>query len=174
MRSLAIQGVAELRHGIPVPRRAHRANAGRIDGVSARPPPGNAIDAIIGLPAALPSAVRDVAVVGLTGLAIMIVWSFITNKAVKRIPAQLVVLLVCVPLSLALGLGQAFLVPMPNVLANPASAFAFPVFDRVATGTGIQFVVLFAVIGSPSLRAASIFAIASSIFFQFVGPAAFR
>jgi MFS superfamily sulfate permease-like transporter len=89
-----------------------------------------------------------VAIVGLVGLAIMIGWGFIANRSVKKVPAQLVVLLVCVPISLALALDKSFLVPMPNVLANPASAFASPVFDRVATSTGIQSIILFALIGS--------------------------
>jgi MFS superfamily sulfate permease-like transporter len=120
------------------------------------PPGDEAIHAVLGVPAALPNAVRDVTVVGLAGLAIMIGWSFVTNKKVKKVPAQLVVLLVCVPLALGLGLQDVlnengkpkFLVPMPNVLADPASAFAFPVFDRVTTWTGIQSIILFALIGS--------------------------
>lgn len=107
-----------------------------------------AIWAVVGFPNAIPNAVQSVAIVGLVGLAIMVGWSFITHRAVKKIPAQLVVLLVCVPVSLALALDRSFLVPMPNVLANPASAFAFPVFDLVATSTGIKSIVLFAVIGS--------------------------
>ncbi len=114
-----------------------------------KPPPGNeAIHAVIGFPDAIPRAVRDVTVVGLTGLAIMVAWSFVTNPKLKKVPAQLLVLLACVPLSLALGLDKSFLVPMPDVLGNPSSAFAFPVFDRVATRTGIESVVLFALIGS--------------------------
>jgi MFS superfamily sulfate permease-like transporter len=117
--------------------------------IGTKAPPGDeAIWAVIGLPSALPNAVRDVAIIGLIGLAIMVGWSFITNKKIKMVPAQLVVLLVCVPVSLALALDKSFLVPMPNVLGNPASAFAFPVFDLVATGTGIKSIILFALIGS--------------------------
>jgi MFS superfamily sulfate permease-like transporter len=114
-----------------------------------KPPPGNeAIHAVIGFPDAFPRAVRDVTIVGLTGLAIMIGWSFVTSRKLKKVPAQLLVLLVCVPLSIVLGLDKSFLVPMPDVLGDPASAFAFPVFDRVMTRTGVESIVLFALIGS--------------------------
>ena len=62
--------------------------------------------------------------------------------------AAIVVLVVCVPISLALALDKSFLVPMPDVLKNPRSAIEFPEFALVATSTGIQSIILFALIGS--------------------------
>lgn len=120
-------------------------------------PGGEAIQSVIQLPSVLATnfqkeGVRDimlkVGAVGLAGLAIMIGWGFITNRKVKAVPAQIVVLAICVPLSLALGLEKKFLVPMPDVMSNPQAAFAFPAFDRVLSGTGVMFIVLFALIGS--------------------------
>ena len=44
--------------------------------------------------------------------------------------------------------GPRFLVDMPEVLANPAAAFALPDFRGLATGVGLKYVLLFALIGS--------------------------
>jgi MFS superfamily sulfate permease-like transporter len=45
-------------------------------------------------------------------------------------------------------IGPKFLVTMPDVLEDPGSAFALPDFRGVATATGLQYVVLFCLIGS--------------------------
>ncbi|MFO0796935.1 MAG: SulP family inorganic anion transporter [Gemmataceae bacterium] len=123
----------------------------------------------------LPGAARDlnpeIAAIGLTGLAILFCLPLIPLKAVRRVPAQLVVLVAAVALGAAFDLehrhtylfpnhfwdsdhpdvyevGPRFLVDMPDVLANPSAAFALPDFRGVASGTGLKYVVLFTLIGS--------------------------
>lgn len=89
----------------------------------------------------------------------------------KAVPAQLVVLVVAVALGAAFDLdhehtylfpnhffddagyheyfvGPRFLVDMPEVLTDPASAFAVPDFRGLATATGLEYLALFALIGS--------------------------
>ncbi len=92
-------------------------------------------------------------------------------KWVKKVPAQLVVLVAAVGLGIAFDLehkhtylfpdsffdlnhraefevGPRFLVDMPEVLESPSEAFAVPDFRGVATATGLQYLVLFCLIGS--------------------------
>src|SRR5262245_66580505 len=66
------------------------------------------------------------------------------------VPAQLVLLIAALPLALAMGFGEIpkSLVSVPNVIENPESAFFLPDFTGVATATGIQYVILFSLIGS--------------------------
>ena len=127
-------------------------------------PPGAPIDSIIAVPNAFKalaesSLFQAVAIVGLTSLAIMIVFPFLKSRVsfLKAIPAQLVVVLVAIPMALALGftgLGEAagnpmkFLVNVPTVVDNPSTAFMFPSFAALATATGVKYVVLFALIGT--------------------------
>jgi MFS superfamily sulfate permease-like transporter len=44
--------------------------------------------------------------------------------------------------------GHRFLVDMPNVIEDPASAFAMPKFDGLATATGLKYLLLYVLIGS--------------------------
>jgi MFS superfamily sulfate permease-like transporter len=44
--------------------------------------------------------------------------------------------------------GPRFLVDMPEVLQNPAAAFVLPDFRAVASATGLQYILLFCLIGS--------------------------
>lgn len=127
-------------------------------------PPGAPIDSIIAVPNAFKalaesSVFQTVAIVGVTSLAIMIVFPFLKSRVsfLKAIPAQLVVVLVAIPMALALGftgLGEAagnpmkFLVNVPTVVDNPSTAFMFPSFAALATATGVKYVVLFALIGT--------------------------
>lgn len=124
-----------------------------------------------GLPAALGRVNPEIAAIGAVGLVILFGLPFVRVKWVKRVPAQLIVLVAAVALGLAFDLehkhtylfpdrffdlnhqaefevGPRFLVDMPEVLQNPSAAFALPDFRGVATATGIQYVVLFCLIGS--------------------------
>ena len=128
------------------------------------PPPGAPIDSILAVPSAFTAlgesgALRTVALVGATALAIMISFPLLKArvKVLKPVPAQVVVVLVAIPMGLALGftaLGASagnsmkFLVPVRNVLDAPAAALTWPDFHAVATATGMKYVALFALIGS--------------------------
>ncbi len=107
---------------------------------------------ILSVPGALAKLNPTITAVGLTALAILIVFPFLKSRLafLKPVPAQLVVLLVAIPMGLALGLADISkaLVSIPNVLEAPETAFFFPKFDGVATATGITYVILFALIGS--------------------------
>jgi MFS superfamily sulfate permease-like transporter len=127
-------------------------------------PPGAPIDSILALPKVFEalsqnSTSQTVAIVGVTALAILIFFPFVKARVtfLKAVPAQLVVVLVAIPLALALGftgLGESagnpmkFLVNVPNVLENPSSAFVLPSFVGLATATGVKYVVLLALIGT--------------------------
>ena len=124
-----------------------------------------------GLPAAFGGMNPEIAIIGFVGLAILFGLPLLKAKWIKKVPAQLVVLLVAVGLGFAFDLehkhtylfpdsffdlnlkaehevGPRFLVDMPEVLENPKEAFMLPDFRGVATVTGLQFVILFCLIGS--------------------------
>jgi MFS superfamily sulfate permease-like transporter len=124
-----------------------------------------------GLPAALQQLNPEIALIGLVSLLILFGLPLLRYEWAKRIPAQLVVLVVAVLLGMAFDLehrhtylfpdsffdlqhlaefevGPRFLVDMPEVLQNPLAAFAVPDFRGVATWAGIQYIVLFCLIGS--------------------------
>ena len=131
----------------------------------------------LGLIAEFPAKLREVnpeiAVIGLAGLLILFGLPLLAGRVrvLKRVPAQLVVLVAAVGLGLAFDLGHRhtylfpdsffdlnhtaeyevgprFLVDMPEVLRDPAAAFAAPDFRGLATPAGLKFLLLFALIGS--------------------------
>lgn len=81
-------------------------------------------------------------VIGLVSLAIMFGFPLLKLRA---IPAPLVVLAVTVPLGIYFELGEKLLV---NVPSNMFDAVTFPDFSGVATATGVQYIILFALIGT--------------------------
>src|SRR5262249_4831598 len=115
-------------------------------------PAGAAISSILAIPSAFTDMNQTIAVVGVASLAIMIAFPFLKNRVsfLKPIPAQLVVLAAAMPLGFALSFADIpkALVNVPNVLENPNEAFFFPDFSAVATPHGIQYVILFALIGT--------------------------
>lgn len=115
-------------------------------------PAGAAIESILAIPQALGHLNQTITIIGVVSLAIMIAFPFLKNRVsvLKPVPAQLVVLAAAIPLGFALGLPDIpkSLVNVPSVMDDPSGAFFLPDFRGVATLTGIQFVVLFALIGS--------------------------
>ncbi len=121
---------------------------------------GTPLERLASFPSYIMSLNPAVALIGILSLAIMFGHPLIKNPKLRAIPAPLVVLLVAVPLGMALGLGREhtytfggsshalgpeFLV---NVPTNMFSALTFPDFSGVATGTGVKYIVMFALIGS--------------------------
>jgi MFS superfamily sulfate permease-like transporter len=109
-----------------------------------------------------------IAMVGLTSLAILVAMPRIRSRLpegwVKRVPAQLIVLIVAVPMALGLGLGHEhsyvfgeheyplgpqFLI---NVPARLSTAVTFPDFsaftDPARLGTALKWLVMFALVGN--------------------------
>jgi MFS superfamily sulfate permease-like transporter len=115
-------------------------------------PAGAPIKSFIALPTLFESGVSEVAAVGLVSLAIMILFPYLKAfvPALKPVPAQLVVLVVAVPLGIALHLQDVpkALVSVPNVVADPSKAFFFPDFSAVFTPLGLKHVVMIALIAS--------------------------
>jgi MFS superfamily sulfate permease-like transporter len=124
-----------------------------------------------GIPAALNRINPEIAIIGGVSLLILFGLPLLRSKWVKRVPAQLIVLIAAVGLGVAFDLahrhtylfpdsffdldhravyevGPRFLVDMPEVLQDPGSAFALPDFRGVATATGVQYIILFCLIGS--------------------------
>ncbi|GDY07906.1 sulfate transporter [Planctomycetia bacterium] len=102
----------------------------------------------------------EIAVIGFVSLAILFGWPLIKNKSIRRIPPQLVVILIAIPLgqyfdlthehtySLAghdFKLDEKFLVTVPKSLI---SAMAHPDFSALLHPAAWKWVVLFALIGS--------------------------
>ena len=108
------------------------------------------------LPGKLSETIPAVSTIGLTSLAILFSFFFLPIKALKKIPSQLVVLLVAVPLTLFLAPVANFyqdatnkgFISVPNVIADPSSAFYFPYFAGILTPIGLKYLVLFCLIGS--------------------------
>jgi MFS superfamily sulfate permease-like transporter len=123
------------------------------------------------LPSAFTGMNPEIAIIGLVSLIILFGVPLVRNRWVKRVPAQLIVLVAAVTLGLAFDLehkhaylfpdsffdtnhraeyevGPRFLVDMPEVLQDAGAAFALPDFRGVVTPTGIQYVILFCLIGS--------------------------
>ncbi len=117
---------------------------------------GAPINIILGLPTALQQINPTVATVGLTSLAILILFPSLKArfKFLAPVPAQVIVLALAIPMGISLGLTGTSLVSVPNIIysADPQSAvrdaFTCPDFSAVATAVGIQAVMMFCLIAS--------------------------
>ena len=121
-------------------------------------------------PRKLPEYDPIIACIGVTSLIILFGWGYLPWKAVRKVPPQLVALLVAVPMGLAFDLshehaytfgdgvmtsydaphvvGPKFLVDVPHVLQEPEQAFFRPNFAGVLTATGVKYIVMFSLIAS--------------------------
>jgi len=135
------------------------------------------LELIAELPEKLRELNPEIACIGIVGLLILFTMPMIGKriKWVKMVPGQLIVLMVAMAFGIAFDLehkhtylfpnsffvaaddaapmtahevGPRFLVDMPEVLKHPESAFAFPDFRGLATLTGLQYLLLFSLIGS--------------------------
>ena len=100
----------------------------------------------LGLLARIPEFISSMdphaGVIGIVSLVIMFGFPLLKLRAV---PAPLVVLVVTVPLGIYFGLGEKHLV---NVPSNMFDAVTFPDFSGIATAHGVQYIILFALIGT--------------------------
>jgi MFS superfamily sulfate permease-like transporter len=123
-------------------------------------PEGPPLTLLASIPSFIINMNPKVGLIGILGLAIVIVYGYIKNPKLKVIPAPMLMLLITVPIGIYLGigsegsytfnnqlyeLGERFLVNVPGNLLN---AVAFPDFSGVTTETGIKYIALFAIIGS--------------------------
>lgn len=96
----------------------------------------------------IPNLNPTIAIVGVLSMVIMFAMPLLKNKTIRRIPAQLVVLVIAVPLAIYLGFSEAQKVDMPNVIDNPSEAFFLPNFEHVVSLVGLQYIVLFSLVGT--------------------------
>ncbi len=123
-------------------------------------PNGAPLELLAGIPSFVMNMNPKVAFIGMMGLTIVVVYSYIKNPKFKVIPAPMLMLMITVPIAIFLGigekgsytfnhhiyeLGEKFLVNVPGNLLN---AITFPDFSGITTETGIKYTVLFAIIGS--------------------------
>lgn len=102
----------------------------------------------------------EIAVIGLTSLAILFSWAFIPIRRIRLIPPQIVVVVLAIGMGMLFDLthehtytfagkeyplGEKYLVNVPPSLFG---AFVAPDFSGIPTGTGVKWIVMFALIGS--------------------------
>ena len=119
------------------------------------------LSTIAQIPHSLMNLNPEIAIIGFTGLAILIIWSMVKNPTLKKIPAPLIVVTVGIALGkyfdlenehisqifpdLQTTVGPKFLVSISD---NFISSFAFPDFSKMATIEFWQAVVSIALVGS--------------------------
>lgn len=101
-----------------------------------------------------------ITLIGLVSITILFAWPLIKHPVVKKIPSQMVVLLVAIPLGLYFGLGQEHTVSVlgsdatvgPNYLVtirgSLAQAITFPDFSVITSATSIRYIVMFSMVGT--------------------------
>ena len=119
-----------------------------------------AIGRIAEIPASFLNMNPEVALIGGISLLILIGMPRIKSNLARRIPAPLVVLAVAIPLGMYFDLdhprtyslfggeylvGPDLLITLPN---NIADAITFPDFSHIFSSVSIQYIILFALIGS--------------------------
>ncbi|MDZ4686056.1 MAG: SulP family inorganic anion transporter [Planctomycetaceae bacterium] len=112
------------------------------------------------IPHSIVHANPEIALIGGLGLVLMFAWPVITRGVIRKIPPQIVVATLGVVLGMYFNLDRAhtytfqghdysvsdrFLVAVPG---NIRSAIMYPDFSGVTTPTGMQWIVMFALIGT--------------------------
>jgi MFS superfamily sulfate permease-like transporter len=102
----------------------------------------------------------EIALIGCLSLLLLFLWPFISFGGIKRIPAQLIVLLLGVPLGIFFDLdhthtytfanvqyelGPKHLVDVPNRFLE---AIVFPDFSQITSATSLKWIVMFSLIGT--------------------------
>ncbi|MFI3188102.1 sulfate transporter [Crenothrix sp. D3] len=131
------------------------------------PDKGNLISTIAQIPHSFLNMNHEIAIIGFSGLAILIAWSLIKNKTLKMIPAPLIVVLVGIGFAryfdldhqhMYLFLPDAHFLPHHEETVGPVflvaisenfmSSFYFPDFSKFATLEFWEAVVTISLVGS--------------------------
>lgn len=113
--------------------------------IKAHHPHGEAFELLGRIPESISAINQSAAIVGLGCLAILFIRPLIKVKIVQLVPGPVWALLYGIPMSMYLKLDAAYLVNLP---LNMADGIASPDFSRIASSTGIYWIVMFALIGS--------------------------
>jgi MFS superfamily sulfate permease-like transporter len=118
------------------------------------------LELIAEIPRSLANLNPEIAFIGVSNLLLLFLWPLLKNANLRRIPAQLVVVLVGIPLAYYFDLdhahsytfgghsydvGEQFLVAVPGSIIQ---AVATPDFGGLATWTGWKWVLMFLLIGT--------------------------
>lgn len=131
------------------------------------PEKGNLISTMAQIPHSLMNLNHEIAIIGFTGLAILIIWSLIKNPTLKMIPAPLIVVLVGIALAkyfdlehqhMYLFLPDATFLPHHEETVGPKflvaisenfmSSFYFPDFSKISSLEFWEAVVTISLVGS--------------------------
>lgn len=121
---------------------------------------GGALELLAKIPSQVASLNPEIAFIGGVSLLLLFGLPLIKNRWVRKLPAQLVVVLVAIPLGMWFQLGQEhsytlagqvyemgprYLVEVPS---NLFGAITFPVFDALRSTVGWKWAIMFALIGT--------------------------
>jgi MFS superfamily sulfate permease-like transporter len=110
-----------------------------------KPEAKSTIEAILEIPRIIINMHPTIGIIGIISLIILFGMPLIRNRYVKRIPAPLIVLLITIPIGQYYKLDKSFLVNLPDDLST---AFAFPDFSEIFSGTSIYWIIMYALVGS--------------------------
>lgn len=128
--------------------------------VGVTPEKGGPLSLLAQVPHSLAKANPEVALIGGLSLLILFGWPVLSVGRLRKIPGQMVVVVISLGLSALFDLGHehhyqfqghdfvvgpAFLVDLPGSLL---SAVTFPDFSQLFSGTSLKYVVMFALVGS--------------------------
>jgi len=108
-------------------------------------PAGGPLQLLAALPLAFARLNPGIFLIGALGLSLMLGWPLLTNTALRKIPASLLVLLLAIALGHWFGLGPNALVKLPGTLAG---TLTFPDLSQVFAGPSLKYVAMFALAGS--------------------------
>lgn len=112
------------------------------------------------IPNSIAHANPEVALIGVLSLLLLFGLPLLPWKAIRKLPAQMVVLALAVPLGLAFGfaqdhsyalLGSIFTIGPKMLVTLPGSIFdaiAFPDFSQILSATSIKYIVMYALVGT--------------------------
>lgn len=105
------------------------------------------LDSLIKLRETIPNAHLHATIIGLSSLALLFAYPWLKKKikVLGYLPAQLVVLILAIPLGVAFQLPSAMLVPLPDRVSD---AIVLPDFSLIATATSMKWILLFCLVGS--------------------------
>ncbi len=121
---------------------------------------GEPLEQIAAIPSSIARMNPEIAIIGLTSLAILFGWSCLRNPTLRKIPAPMIVVLAAVPMGTFFDLshehtysffghdyklGERFLVAVPSNMFN---AITFPDFAALTSAAGWKWVAMFALIGT--------------------------
>ena len=116
-------------------------------------------DLILEIPHSIANANPLIATIALGSFLLLILWPKIKSPITKIIPAQIVILAIAIPLTIALKFNEPhsydlfsrtyaidshYLVQLPLSIM---SSLAFPDFSAIFTGTSIKYIIMFALVG---------------------------